>query len=251
MEKILEGKVAFVTGGGKGMGRAYAEGLSGEGASVVVTDQELGSAQEVANAIVEAGGTSMAIRCNVANEAEIHNAVSVAVERFGGLDIVVNNAALHLTKWTGPFASLKPAELQLLFDVNILGTVKVIMACRETMVERGGGSIVNVSSTSGYLADSPYGVTKLAVRGLTVAFARELGPDNIRVNAIAPGVIYTDSALEAFGEDRVDQLREKQVVQRRGEVQDVVEMLLFLVSDKARFVTGETIKVAAGFVLTP
>jgi 3-oxoacyl-[acyl-carrier protein] reductase len=246
----LSGKVAVVTGAGHGMGRAYAEGLAREGAAVLVTDLDAEAAEAVAKRIASDGGLATAARCDVGDEGEVHAAVADGVERFGGIDILVNNAGLHLTKWTGPFSSFTPDQVRMLFDVNVMGVVSMIQACRPSMTERGGGAIVNISSTSGYSSHSPYGVTKLAVRGLTVAFARELGPSGIRVNGIAPGIVHTDSALAELGEDGLAEHRARQVLDVRGEVRDVVETMLFLVSEAARMITGETIKVAAGLILT-
>jgi 3-oxoacyl-[acyl-carrier protein] reductase len=248
-ELRLEGKKALVTGAGHGMGRAYALGLGREGASVLVTDLDGEAAEAAAKEIESNGGVATAVRCDVADEAEIASAVDTANERFGGVDILVNNAGLHLTKWIGPFSSLTASQVRALFEVNVLGVVNMTQACRSSMIERGGGAIVNISSTSGYSSSSPYGVTKLAVRGLTVAFARELGPSGIRVNGIAPGNIYTDSALAELGEDGLAGVQAGQVIDVRGECRDVVETMLFLVSDDARMITGETIKVAAGLVL--
>jgi NAD(P)-dependent dehydrogenase (short-subunit alcohol dehydrogenase family) len=247
----LQEKVALVTGAGNGMGRAYAESLAREGAAVVVTDIDAEAAEAAAKRIQSSGGVAVAARCDVADDSGIQATVALAVERFGGVDILVNNAGLHLTKWTGPFSSFTPEQVRTLFDVNILGVVNVTQACRPSMTERGGGAIVNISSTSGYSSHSPYGVTKLAIRGLTVAFARELGPSGIRVNGIAPGIVYTDSALAELGEEGLTRHRAGQVLDQRGEVRDVVETMLFLVSDDARMITGETIKVAAGLILTP
>ena len=248
---LLSGKVALVTGGGNGMGRAYCVALAREGASVVVTDLDADSAKSVAVEIEQAGGVALGVRCDVSNQAEVDDAVATATDTFGGVDILINNAALHLTKWTGPFASFSTDQLRTLFDVNIMGLVAMTLACRPVMTERGGGVVVNIGSTSGYLSTSPYGVTKLAVRGLTVAFAKELGSSNIRVNGIAPGIIYTDSALAQLGEDGLAEHRRGQATDIRGEVSDVVETMLFLVSDKARMITGEMVKVAAGLVLVP
>ncbi|HSY16149.1 MAG TPA: SDR family NAD(P)-dependent oxidoreductase, partial [Jatrophihabitantaceae bacterium] len=197
----LSGKVAFVTGGGNGMGRGYCLGLSGAGASVVVTDINLEAAESVAEDIRRAGGVALAARCDVGSQSDIDAAVAAASDAYGGVDILVNNAGLHLTKWTGPFASFTADELRALFDVNVMGVIAMTMACRPAMTQRGGGVIVNIASTSGYLSTTPYGVTKLAVRGLTVALAKELGSSNIRVNGIAPGIIYTDSALAQLGEE--------------------------------------------------
>jgi 3-oxoacyl-[acyl-carrier protein] reductase len=249
----LRDKVALVTGAGRGMGRGYAEGLAREGASVLVTDIDVEAAQEVAKHIVAQGGAAAAVRCDVADEGEVQAAAAAAVERFGGIDILINNAGLHLTKWTGPFSSFTNEQVRALFEVNILGVVSMTLACRPSMTGRGGGAVINVSSTSGYSVHSPYGVTKLAVRGLTVEFARELGPSGIRVNGIAPGIVYTESTMADPGEEAQDRHRAGQVLDQRVEVRDVVETMLFLVSDDARNITGETIKVAAGLklALTP
>jgi 3-oxoacyl-[acyl-carrier protein] reductase len=249
----LRDKVALVTGAGRGMGRGYAEGLAREGASVLVTDIDVEAAQEVAKHIVAQGGAAAAVRCDVADEGEVQAAAAAAVERFGGIDILINNAGLHLTKWTGPFSSFTNEQVRALFEVNILGVVSMTLACRPSMTGRGGGAVINVSSTSGYSVHSPYGVTKLAVRGLTVEFARELGPSGIRVNGIAPGIVYTESTMAALGEEGLARHRAGQVLDQRVEVRDVVETMLFLVSDDARNITGETIKVAAGLklALTP
>jgi 3-oxoacyl-[acyl-carrier protein] reductase len=245
----LQHKVALVTGAGNGMGRAYAEGLAREGASVLVTDIDPTAAKTVVEHILEQGGVAAAAGCDVADDGQVQAAVDTAVERFGGIDILVNNAGLHLTKWTGPFSSFTLAQLETLFDVNVLGVVRMTQACRPSMTQRGGGAIVNISSTTGYPSPTPYGVTKLAVRGLTVAFARELGPSGIRVNGIAPGIVYTDSTIAAIGEERMAEHRAGQVLDQRVEAHDVVETMLFLVSDDGRALTGETIKVAAGLIL--
>jgi len=247
----VKGKVALVTGAGHGMGRAYCQGLAREGASVMVTDLDGHAANAVAKEIEASGGIADALPCDVADEEAVMAAVTGATERFGGIDILVNNAGLHLMNWTGPFSSFTSEQIRRLFDVNILGVINMTQACRSSMSERGGGAIINVSSTSGYSSHSPYGVTKLAVRGLTVAFARELGPTGIRVNGIAPGIVYTDSALAELGEDGLSQHQANQVLDCRGEARDVVDTMLFLVSDEARMITGETVKVAAGLILTP
>jgi 3-oxoacyl-[acyl-carrier protein] reductase len=247
----LQHKVALVTGAGNGMGRAYAEGLAREGASVLVTDIDPTAAKTVVEHIVAQGGAAYAAGCDIADDGQVQAVVDTAVERFGGIDILVNNAGLHLTKWTGPFSSFTLAQIGTLFDVNVVGVVRMTQACRPTMTQRGGGAVVNISSTTGYSSPTPYGVTKLAVRGLTVAFARELGPSGIRVNGIAPGIVYTDSTIAAIGEERMAEYRAGQVLDQRVEVHDVVETMLFLVSDDAQVITGETIKVAAGVALTP
>jgi 3-oxoacyl-[acyl-carrier protein] reductase len=133
-----------------------------------------------------------------------------------------------------PFSSLTLAELRTLFDVNVLGVVSMTQACRPSMTEWGGGSVVNISSAiAGYLSHSPHGVTKVAVRGLTVAYARGLGPSGIRVNGIAPGVVYSDSGMSELGEEGLAKYQAGQALDGRVEVRDVVQAMLFLVSEDA------------------
>src|SRR5690606_30238125 len=125
-------------------------------------------------------------------EAAVGAAVAKVAEAFGGIDILINNAGLHSAKYNATFQALGSAEVRRLFDVNIIGVANCSLACRPVMAARGGGVMMNISSIAGYTSANPYGVSKLAVRGMTMAFAREFSEDRIRVNAIAPGLIATD-----------------------------------------------------------
>jgi 3-oxoacyl-[acyl-carrier protein] reductase len=242
------GKVAFITGGAVGFGRAFARALCTEGASVVIADIDLPAAEDLAAELDTQAQPALAVCCDVADEQQVDDAVARAVTELGGIDVLVNNAGKHLTKYNQPFTVLERSELRSLFDVNVMGTVNCTVACRETMRSRGGGAVLNISSIAGYLSSSPYGVSKLAVRGLTVAFAQELAIDNIRVNAIAPGLMATESALADLPSDMVDRfVNELQLVKRLGTMDDIVEAMLYLCSDAAGFVTGETVKVSGGY----
>jgi 3-oxoacyl-[acyl-carrier protein] reductase len=243
-------KTAFITGGGIGFGRAFARALCAEGAAVIIADIDLPAAEALVAELTAQDHRALAVKCDVANEGQVDNAVAAGIDEFGGIDVLINNAGKHLTKYSQPFSVLERFEVRALFDVNVIGVVNCTIACRETMASRGGGAILNISSIAGYLSQGPYGVSKLAVRGLTISFAHELAPDKIRVNAIAPGLMGTENALADLPGEMVDRfVSELQLVKRLGAMDDIVNAMLFLCSDDASFVTGETLKVSGGYPL--
>jgi 3-oxoacyl-[acyl-carrier protein] reductase len=207
-------------------------------------------AERTAAELVSTGGKAIAVDCDVADQGRVDAAVAATVEAFGGVDIVINNAGLHLTKYNQPFGVLSRKEIRDLFDVNVMGVINVTLACRDSMRERGGGVVLNISSMAGYMSATPYAVSKLAVRGLTVAFATELAPDRIRVNAIAPGLMNTENALADLPKPLIEEFTHRlQLVRRLGTMEDIVSAMLFLCSDEASFITGETLKVSGGYPL--
>jgi NAD(P)-dependent dehydrogenase (short-subunit alcohol dehydrogenase family) len=243
-------RVAFVTGAAAGFGLAFARAFAEEGASVVLADIDRAAADGAAAALRGDGHRAVAVHCDVAHEDEVEAAVTTAVAELGGIDILVNNAGLHLTKYNQPFGTLSRAELRALLDVNVVGVVNCSLACRDVMRARGGGSICNIASIAGHKPASPYGVSKLAVRGLTQALATELAPDRIRVNAVSPGLMATEAAMADLPAELVRTfVDDLQLVHRTGQVGDVVAAVLFLSSDAASFVTGETLKVSGGYPL--
>src|SRR5690606_4180182 len=222
-----------------------------EVASGVIADIDQPAAEQTASALRDSGYRAIAVACDVANESHVDAAVAAGIAQFGGIDILINNAGKHLTKYNQPFSVLPRAEIRALFDVNVIGVVNCTVACRESMRARGGGAVLNISSIAGYASVSPYGVSKLAVRGLTIAFATELANDKIRVNAIAPGLMGTENALADLPQDLVDNFTQNmQLVKRLGSMQDIVSSTLYLCSDEASFITGETLKVAGGYPLS-
>jgi 3-oxoacyl-[acyl-carrier protein] reductase len=246
----FDGRTAVITGGAIGFGRAFARALVAEGANVVLADIDVAGAEATAVELVSASAGAVAVHCDVADPDQVDAAVATAVDRFGGVDILINNAGLHLTKYNRPFGQLTRDEIRGLFDVNVIGVINVTLACRDSMRQRGGGVVLNISSMAGYMSATPYAVSKLAVRGLTVAFATELAPDRIRVNAIAPGLMNTESALADLPRPLIDEfVHERQLVHRLGTMGDVVSAMLFLCSDEASFITGETLKVSGGYPL--
>ncbi|MET8978786.1 SDR family oxidoreductase [Streptomyces sp. NPDC004539] len=242
----LRGKVALVTGGGRGLGRAFGAALAARGASVVLADVDGDAASEAAASI---GAEAVGVACDVTDEGAVGAVVAGIAERYGGLDVLVNNAGLH-TAYHRPFGELGVAAVRRVLDVNVMGVVVCSLAAREAMKGREGASVVNISSSASFANRSVYGVSKLAVRGLTMAFAREFAPDGIRVNAIAPGLVLTDTVRAQLSPAETERVLGEQVLRRPGTEGDIVEALLHLVSPRASFVTGETLRVTGGFALS-
>lgn len=244
-------KTAFITGAAAGLGRAFARALTARGANAVIADIDAASAGQAAAELTSQGASAIAVPCDVADEHQVEAAVEVSAETFGGVDILINNAGRHLMKYNQPFGALSRDDVRGMFDVNVMGVINCTLACRDSMRDRGGGVVLNMSSTAGYSSSTPYGVSKLAVRGLTVAFASELSPDLIRVNAIAPGLTNTESALADVPRSLVqDYVHGLQLVHRICTMDDVVAAMLYLCSDAASFITGETLKLSGGYPLS-
>lgn len=250
-EQRFADKTAFITGAAVGLGRAFARALTARGANVVIAEIDVVGAQRTAAELTSFGAQVIAVPCDVADEHQVEAAVAASIETFGGIDILINNAGRHLMKYNQPFGALSRGDLRGMFDVNVMGVINCTLACRDSMRDRGGGVVLNMSSTAGYLSNTPYGVSKLAVRGLTVAFASELSSDLIRVNAIAPGLTNTESALADVPRALVDgYIHDLQLVHRICTMDDVVSAMLYLCSDEASFITGETLKLSGGFPLS-
>ncbi len=241
-----DGRVALITGGGRGFGAAFGHALAALGAQVILLDVDGAAANAAAAAIVAAGGSARGAVADVNDESAVQAVVDSIVAAHGGIDILVNNAGLHSQAYNEPMSVSGVAKLRRLFDVNVMGTIVCTLAAAPAMRGRAGASIVNISSAAADACSTPYGISKLAVRGITVAAAKELGPLGIRVNAIAPGLIFTDTIRAELPEQVVAAVRRSQVLDLEGEERDVVEALLYLVSDRARFVTAETLRVGGG-----
>ncbi|MET7680494.1 SDR family oxidoreductase [Streptomyces sp. NPDC005423] len=244
-----EGKVAFITGGGRGFGKAFGAALARRGAHVVLADIDGDVAAAAAKELTAHGWSAAGVACDVSDETAVGAAIGEVAERHGGLDILVNNAGLHAA-FNRPFTELGLPAVRRVFEVNVMGVVICSLAAREAMSGRAGASIVNISSSAAYANRTVYGVSKLAVRGLTVSFAREFAADGIRVNAIAPGLIFTEAVRAQLSAAEAERVLGEQILRQEGEEKDVVEALLYLVSSKASFVTGETLRVTGGFALS-
>ena len=249
-DEIHRGKVALITGGGRGFGKAFGTALAERGAHVVLADIDGAAAAAGAAEISAKGGSASAAVCDVADEAGVAAMVDEVAGKHAGLDILVNNAGLHSAAYNRPSAELGIAGLRRLFDVNVMGVYICSLAARPAMSGRDGAAIVNISSSAAYANRAAYGVSKLAVRGVTTQLAREFAADGIRVNAIAPGLIFTDTIRAELPREEAARVMGQQILQREGEERDIVDALLFLVSSAASFVTGETLRVTGGFALS-
>lgn len=237
------GRVAVITGGGRGFGKAFGAGLAREGVHVALLDRDGEAAEQAAK---EIGPLATAFQGDVADEARMNAVMAEVAQRHGGIDILINNAGLHSHEYSRPLAELGLEKTRRLFEVNVIGVVACTLAARPHMAGRKSASIVNIASSAAYLGGG-YGTSKLAVIGLTMTFARELAADGVRVNAIAPGVILTDTIRSEMAPETLNRIKAMQYLPDDGEEQDIVEAMLYLTSPRARFVTGETLRVTGGY----
>jgi 3-oxoacyl-[acyl-carrier protein] reductase len=241
----FDNKVVVITGGAQGIGEAAARAFLHEGAAIVIADLDEPRAQALA---AELGDRALAVRADVADPAAMAACVAAAEARFGGVDILINGAALHNFTYGQPTLKLDIDKWRAMLEVNVIGIVNGVAAARPAMARRGGGVVVNMSSINSFVNLSAYGVSKLAVRGLTVAMAAELAPENIRVVGVAPGMMDTESTLAELPKVHQDALiNNLQLIKRQGRRADVVNAFLFLCSDEASFITGDTLIVGGGY----
>lgn len=250
----LDGKVAIVTGaGGRGnsIGRAYAVGLANAGASIVVADLNKEGAERVAAEINDGGGTAIAAQVDIADEASVAAMMEATRTAFGGLDILVNNAALMVEAVGTPAIQTSIADFERLMRVNLMGALICAKAAVPLFQARGGGKIVNQLSAGGFPAQTTYGISKVALLGLTTTLATELGRMNINVNAIAPGMTMSDAGKALTPEESpfVQAAMARVVKQPRGEPQDLVGALLLLCSPAGDWITGQALNVDGGFIM--
>ncbi len=245
----LRGRVAIVTGGGLGIGRAYAEGLAREGAAVTIADVDGDAAAEVAARIRDGGGRALAVRTDVSDEADARAMCAQTVEQFGGLDVLVNNAAQFSALTRRPFTEISVAEWDRVMAVNLRGVFLCCAAAHPHLRARGGGSIINISSTSIFAATNRlahYVAAKMGVVGLTRALAREMGDDNIRVNAIAPGVTASGTNERITSQDALAAAAAQRSIKRVQVPADLVGTVVFLASGDSAFLTGQMIVLIFG-----
>jgi len=256
-EQRFEGKVVVITGGGAGIGRSFGHSFAAEGASIVVADLDAAAGERMVDELAGSGRPGLSFPMDVRDPDAAARMASVAVERFGGIDIVVNNAGIHLDHAQLPFTLDAVPMWRDVLDVNVIGALICSTACHEAMAARGGGAIINISSMAAYSGGNAYSVSKLALNSLTVGLAAAFGGDGIRVNAIAPGLVDSEAAVEWWsdparsGLNIQEALIAGQVIKRQGRMQDLADVALFLCSDQASFVTGQTLLVDGGFTKKP
>src|SRR6476661_2733496 len=242
-------KVAIVTGSGGGIGQAYAEALAREGAAVVVADINAEAAEAVAKQIVADGGTAISVPVDVSDPASAKAMADRTLAELGGIDYLINNAAIFGGMKIDFLLTVDPEYYKRFMSVNMDGALWCTRAVYKKMAKRGGGAFINQSSTAAYLYANYYGLAKVGINGLTQQLATELGGQNIRVNAIAPGPIDTEANRSTTPKEIVDDIVKRIPLSRMGEVDDLVGMCLFLLSDQAKWITGQIFNVDGGQII--
>jgi NAD(P)-dependent dehydrogenase (short-subunit alcohol dehydrogenase family) len=244
----LKGRVAVVTGASRGIGRAIATGLSACGAKVALSSRKEGDLKEVAVEIDRLGGESLVVPCHMGKQEDVERLAHTVEENWGGIDIVVNNAAT--SPYFGPFVETTLEAWDKTMAVNLRGPFLLSSLAAKGMKERGRGKIINISSNES-LDPSPemgaYSVSKAALNCMTKVLAKDLGPFGIQVNCVAPGLTETRFAQPLFEDEKIYQYYVgKTALKRHGQPEEIAEMVLFLASDGSGFITGQTYAVDGG-----
>ena len=247
----LTGQVAVVTGSSKGIGRSIAEIMAAMGAKVVVSSRKADACEEVAAGIRKAGGDATVIPCHIGRKEDCQALVKGAIAKYGRIDSMVCNAAVN--PYFGPLSGISDEQWDKIMESNIRSNLWLANLTAPGMAERGGGTITIVSSIGGLKGSAKlgaYAVSKAADFGLARSLAVELGPKNIRVNAIAPGLVKTDFA-RALWEDKanLDKRLENSPLKRIGEPDDIGGIAAFLASSAASFITGQVIVADGGVTI--
>lgn len=245
----MKDRVVIITGAGRGLGRAFAKRLAGEGAIAVIAEIEASRARDVAEEIVQSGGCAEAIQTDVCDEKSVAAMAKAIIKKYGRIDVLINNAALLGTLKRGPFEEIPPQEFELALKVNVTGAFLAARVVVPYMRKSGWGRIINMSSDTamnGVPGFLHYVTSKAALVGMTRALARELGNDGITVNAIQPGLTETEVDR---GEERkalAAKIIENQCIQRQEVPGDLLGAVVFLSSDDSAFITGQTLVVNGG-----
>jgi len=243
----LDGAIALVTGAGAGIGRAIAETFAAAGAAVAATDRDAAAAQQVADAINQAGGKATSAACDVTKEADLVAAVDLAVNAFGALTILVNNAGGGGPK---PFEMLM-SDMRLAFELNLFSVFRLCQLAAPHMEKAGGGAILNITSMAGDNKNqkmASYASSKAAESHLTRNIAFDLGPMNIRVNGIAPGATRTHALQTVLTPEIEATMLKHTPIKRLGEPADMANAALFLCSPAASWISGQILTVSGGGV---
>jgi 3-oxoacyl-[acyl-carrier protein] reductase len=249
MSQRFANKIAIVTGSGNGIGASIATRLAREGAAVVVADKDRAAASRVCDAIVAGGAKARACEVDICVPEAVEAMFRVAREAFGPAHIMINNAGIGSQKH---FLETPLELLHEMLSTNVVGTFLCAQAAARDMVELGGGAIVNFSSHSGLLGSSgraAYAASKAGIIGMTRVMAVDLAQHNIRVNTVAPGTVATPRILKSHNEERRDAWLRSIPLARYGSADEIAAAALFLASDDASYITGQTIAVDGGFTI--
>ena len=250
----MQGKVAIVTGGAAGIGKATCERLAQEGASIVVADVNAAAGQATAAGIVSAGGRAQFVLTDVASESSIEAMVAETVRSFGQVHVLVNNAAIFVLR--GIDATVE--EWRQILEVNVVGAALVSKHVVPEIRKAGGGAIVNLGSISSFIAQPEfvtYNATKAAIATMTRCMALDLAPDNIRVNAVCPGTVWTqiverlsqEKGLDRAGADTDPEWGGACMLKRIADPREIANAILFLASDEASYITAAHLMVDGGY----
>jgi 3-oxoacyl-[acyl-carrier protein] reductase len=245
---ILEGKVALVTGAAQGIGRAVALLLARNSADIVISDINLGKAEETAKEVEAIGRRALALKANVASLDEVEHMIEAILERFGQIDILVNNAGIARDKL---ILRMTEEDWDAVLNVNLKGTFNCTKVVIRHMSKQRRGKIVNIASVVGEMGNvgqANYSASKAGVIGFTKTVAREFAQRGINVNAIAPGYIETPMT-EALPEKAKEELKRIIPMERLGQPDDIAEAVLFLVSDSSNYITGHVLNVNGGIYM--
>lgn len=245
--KRLENKVAVITGGADGLGRAASIKFTAEGATVIIWDMNEEKGLQTVAEIEKEGGKAVFVKVNTASYSEVETATQAAVEKFGRIDILINNAGITRD---ASIKKMTPDQWQQVIDVNLTGVFNCAKCISAGMVEKGYGRIINTSSVValyGNFGQTNYVATKAGVIGLTKTLARELGRKGVTVNAVAPGFIATEM-VKKMPENILKSMEEKVPLGRLGMPEEIASAYLFLASDEAAYINGATLSVDGGIV---
>ena len=251
MQPILAGKVAVVTGGASGIGRATAELLAAQGAAVMIADLDENNAGAAADAITASGGRALALRADMRGEGEVRAAIEATVAHFGGVDLLDNTVSYNAPEQTGADGEIHEMDAAIwnrALEINLRGPMLAAKYCIPQMLKRGGGAIVNISSTAGILSLGTvpaYAASKAAVHSLSQSIATAYGRRGIRCNTIAPGFIDTPTTRN-MGDQFFQMTLDNNVLPYLGQPDDIAQAALFLLSDAARYITGQLLAVDGG-----
>ncbi len=247
----LSGKVAVITGGAGDIGTVYGRALCEAGASVVLADLNEAAAAKVAAGLTADGGNAVGVAVNVVDAESTRAMASAAVDAFGGIDILVNNAAIMTDLPRYGLSNIPVEEWNRVIDVNLRGPLLCTQAVLPSMTDRGGGRIINGLSAGAFMAGGIYGVSKYALHGLTANLASELGPRGINVNAIAPGLVASESGYLSLDKDSPMRAALEGGIpgKKSGPPEDLVGTLLLLCSSAGAWINGQSIIVDGGWVM--